>query len=399
MVPGLGLTILGVAGVGLSLAGIARTFVEGMHAISALMMFIGMIILAAGLLKDGLPSSNTAKAAVVIIIGFLVSFGAFMIGVSTVSTLPLFAGILLLITIPAMVIAYAAHKQSAHFKAIAILFASSSVVGAITFVSFGFIAPQPIQAGVIEEPPAPSPEEITGPKVEVTIVKGASTLNTTAFDPGNVSIAKGTFIVWRNTDEVIHTVTSGTVQDPNYGSLFDSSRISVNATFALDTSRLESGEYQYFCTFHPNMVGKFTVTEGAEEPAEEAEETPANETAPTPPANETTPEPSVEEKSIGPKTLNVEIVAGSSDANNPEFYAPKEVLVTIDTTVVWTNTDTTGHTVTSGSTGDPDFGILFDSNFPLLKTGETFEYTFDTAGEYAYFCQVHPWMVGKVIVK
>ncbi|MGH9878781.1 MAG: copper-binding protein, partial [Nitrososphaerales archaeon] len=112
MVPGLGLTILGVAGVGLSLAGIARTFIEGMHAISALMMFIGLIIFATGLLKDGLPSSNTAKAAVVIIIGFLVSFGTFIIGMSSVSSLPLFAGTLLLITIPAIVIAFAAHKQS-----------------------------------------------------------------------------------------------------------------------------------------------------------------------------------------------------------------------------------------------------------------------------------------------
>ncbi len=387
MVPGLGLTILGVAGVGLSLAGIARTFIEGMHAISALMAFIGLIIFATGILKDGLPSSNTAKAAVVIIIGFLVSFGTFMIGMSSISSLPLFAGTLLLITIPAIVIAYAAHKQSTHFKAIAILFSSASVVGAIAFVSFGFVAPQPIEAGVIEGPPEPSPEEITGPKVEVTIVAGASTLNTTAYDPGAVSISKGTFIVWRNADEVIHTVTSGTVRDPDYGSLFDSSRVSVNETFALDTSRLEAGEYQYFCTFHPNMLGKFTIIEAAEEePAEGAEETPI-------------PEIPAEEKSMAPKTVNVEIVAGSSDANNPEFFAPKEISVSIDTTVVWTNMDTVGHTVTSGNPGDPDFGSSFDSSFPLITNGETFEYTFDTAGQYPYFCLVHPFMTGKVIVK
>ncbi|MGH9878221.1 MAG: cupredoxin domain-containing protein, partial [Nitrososphaerales archaeon] len=95
----------------------------------------------------------------------------------------------------------------------------------------------------------------------------------------------------------------------------------------------------------------------------------------------------------------VEIVAGSADANNPEFYIPKEITVNIDTTVTWTNMDTMGHTVTSGTLGDADIGILFDSNFPLMETGETFEYTFDTAGEYPYFCQVHPWMVGKVVVK
>ena len=374
MVPGLGLTILGVAGVGLSLAGIARTFIEGMHAISALMMFIGLIIFAAGLLKDGLPSSNTAKATVVIIIGFLASFGAFMIGISTVSTLPLFAGVLLLITIPAMVIAYAAHKQSAHFKAIAILFAGSSVVGAIAFVSFGFVAPQPIQAGVLEEEPAP--QEL-GPKVDVTILKGSFAEGAPAFDPPSITVEKGSVLVWTNADEVAHTITSGVVEDADFGSLFDSRSVGLNATFSLNTVKLESGEYHYFCSFHPHMKGTFVVSETPkEQPAE-----------------------GIEEKSIAPNRVTVEIVAGAADTNNPEFFAPKDVSVNIDTTVVWTNMDTTGHTVTSGSPGDANFGSLFDSNFPLLKTGETFEYTFDTAGEYAYFCQVHPYMTGKVIVK
>jgi plastocyanin len=381
-----------MAGVGLSLAGIARTFIEGMHAISALMMFIGMIILAAGLLKDGLPRSNTAKATVVIIIGFLVSFGAFMIGMSTVSTLPLFAGILLLITIPAMAIAYVAHKQSPHFKAITILFTSASVVGAITFVSFGFVAPQPIEAGVLEKPPIPAEE--LGPKVEIKILEGASVEGALAYDPSEISIEKGTFIVWANTDAVIHSVTSGKdFDDPSYATFFDSSAIKARETFSLDTSKLEAGEYEYFCTFHPFMKAKFMITgestevdESTQEPAEGAEETPI-------------PEIPTEEKSIAPNTVTVEIVAGSADANNPEFFAPNEISVNIDTTVVWTNMDTTGHTVTSGSPGDPDFGSRFDSSFPLLKTGETFEYTFDTVGEYPYFCQVHPWMIGKVIVK
>ena len=386
LVPGMGLTILGIAGVGLSLAGIARTFLEGMHAISALMMFIGLIIFATGILKDGLPSSNTAKATVVIIIGFLVSFGTFMIGMSSVSSLPLFAGTLLLITIPAMVIAYAAHKQSAHFKAIAILFSSASVVGGIVFVAFGFVAPQPIQAGVLEE--TPPTEELSGPKVNVTIVEGASTLDKDAFVPSEITVEKGTVIVWTNADAVIHTVTSGIGFDAeDYGSLFDSKKIEASATFSLNTAKLEPGEYEYFCTFHPNMKGKFTISEAAqEETAEGAEEIPTTEV----------PE---EEKSMTPITATVDIVLGAADPNNPEFFAPSELSVSVDTTVVWTNKDVQGHTVTSGNFSDPDFGSLFDSSFLLLKTRETFEYTFDTSGEYQYFCQVHPWMIGKVIVK
>jgi len=390
-VPGLGLTILGIAGVGLSLAGIARTFIEGMHAISALMAFIGLIIFAAGILKDGLPSSNSAKASVVIIIGFLVSFGTFAIGMSSVTSLSLFAGILLLITLPAIVIAYAAHKQSTHFKAIAILFSSASVVGAIAFVSFGFVAPQPIEAGVLE---TPTPPEELGPKVDVKILEGASVEGAPAYDPVDVTVEKGTFIVWTNDDPVIHSVTSGRdFDDPNYAVFFDSSAIRAQTTFSLDTSKLEPGEYEYFCTFHPFMKAKFMITgegtetgESAQEPAEGAEETPM-------------PELPAEEKSMAPNIINVDIVAGSADLNNPEFYVPKEITAGIDTTVVWTNMDTVGHTVTSGIPGDPDPGSRFDSSFPLMETGETFEYTFDTTGEYPYFYQVHPWMVGKVIVK
>ena len=44
--PGIGLTCIGIVGVGISLSGIAHTFTEGMHAVSILTMFIGLIFLA-----------------------------------------------------------------------------------------------------------------------------------------------------------------------------------------------------------------------------------------------------------------------------------------------------------------------------------------------------------------
>ncbi|KAG2473384.1 MAG: hypothetical protein NPMRTH4_1390006 [Nitrosopumilales archaeon] len=44
----------------------------------------------------------------------------------------------------------------------------------------------------------------------------------------------------------------------------------------------------------------------------------------------------------------------------------------------------------------PDVGTMFDSG--LMMNGDSFSFTFDTAGEYPYFCMVHPWMVGTVIV-
>jgi hypothetical protein len=46
MTPGIGLTSIGIVGVGISLSGIAKTFIDGMHAVTLLTMFIGMIFLA-----------------------------------------------------------------------------------------------------------------------------------------------------------------------------------------------------------------------------------------------------------------------------------------------------------------------------------------------------------------
>ena len=75
LTPGIGLSSLGIVTVGISLSGIAKTFIEGMHAVGLLTLFIGMIFLASGLFKDGFPSSGRAKSATFITLGFLVTFG------------------------------------------------------------------------------------------------------------------------------------------------------------------------------------------------------------------------------------------------------------------------------------------------------------------------------------
>ena len=55
------------------------------------------------------------------------------------------------------------------------------------------------------------------------------------------------------------------------------------------------------------------------------------------------------------------------------------------------------HVVASGNLTDDDAGSLFNSN--MMMAGATFSYTFEDAGDYPYFCMVHPWMVGTVIVE
>ena len=79
-----------------------------------------------------------------------------------------------------------------------------------------------------------------------------------------------------------------------------------------------------------------------------------------------------------------------------ECFIPASITVNPRDTVTWANDDTAAHTVTSGSVdeGGPDGN--FDSS--LFMAGTTFSQTFDTLGVYPYFCMVHPWMEGSVLV-
>ncbi len=89
-------------------------------------------------------------------------------------------------------------------------------------------------------------------------------------------------------------------------------------------------------------------------------------------------------------------VPGCEETN--ECYLPYEVTVNVGGEVIWSNDDSAAHTVTSGgaATGGPDGN--FDSS--LFMAGTTFSVVFDDyeEGEYPYFCIVHPWMSGVVIV-
>ncbi|MGH8912325.1 MAG: plastocyanin/azurin family copper-binding protein [Acidimicrobiia bacterium] len=98
----------------------------------------------------------------------------------------------------------------------------------------------------------------------------------------------------------------------------------------------------------------------------------------------------------------VEILAGAgdvqdleapdefADGENPADYSVNVLTVKAGTTVTWTNQDGMMHTVTAAEGS-------FDSGF--LDQGDTWSYTFDTPGEFEYFCSPHPWMRAKIIVE
>ena len=73
-------------------------------------------------------------------------------------------------------------------------------------------------------------------------------------------------------------------------------------------------------------------------------------------------------------------------------FGPATLTVPVGTTVTWINHDDIPHTVVS--TDDPK---AFKSK--VLDTDEKFSFTFSKAGNYPYFCSIHPKMTGKVVVQ
>ena len=95
---------------------------------------------------------------------------------------------------------------------------------------------------------------------------------------------------------------------------------------------------------------------------------------------------------------SVTISPGSSSSSNGKFFVPDILTVLKGTTVSWTNGDSTLHTVTSGSPefGNSGIGTEFDSSY--LAVGKTFQHQFNISGTFDYYCTLHPFMKGKIVV-
>ena len=101
--------------------------------------------------------------------------------------------------------------------------------------------------------------------------------------------------------------------------------------------------------------------------------------------------------------VTIEPLAGSSDVTvcgettGVECFIPAVAIVDVDGKVIFSNTDSDKHTFSSGTISDDIIGTVFDSG--LVLPGEE-EYWFPyTIGEFPYFCLIHPWMNGLIIVQ
>ena len=107
--------------------------------------------------------------------------------------------------------------------------------------------------------------------------------------------------------------------------------------------------------------------------------------------------------------IDIPFGAYNPELNTPAevWYDPPQIFITVGDKITWYNDDRESHTVTSGDGpgrfgwmdnkefGTPD-GIFDSGNFP---PGESWSYEFKEPGNFSYFCIIHPWMEGIVIVE
>jgi plastocyanin len=289
----------------------------------------------------------------------------------------------------------------------------------------------------------------------ITIPQNADDLGATgAYSPNPASVSSGSTVTWNNIDNSQHTATA------DDGS-FDTGIINGGSSGrALISASTGTSTISYHCNVHPEMRGTLqiitlspvsssnstlqdapmTVTNSSSNNAtiqnlQEAilalqqtigslqqaliglqQETPQegnvaissgiNSTAASPIQEELQQQllpppqqqPQSQQQQGQQQNQTVSIVPRASTLTDTGFQ-PNPIQIQVGDTVTWTNDDLESHTVTSGSNGVPDNKFNSSPNFiPLMAPGAMFSHTFTEAGEYPYFCLLHPNMVGTVSV-
>lgn len=263
-------------------------------------------------------------------------------------------------------------------KGIIIVGVTLAIGAAFVIVYFDEMIANPPPVSLIKPPTTtPPPTPPAAGTTTIAILSGAAVQGSPDYAPDDAQVPLGNKVVWRNDDTVPHTATSGTgPADPNNAKLFDTSIINGGeSSKPIELAGAKEGDViDYYCFVHPYMTSKLTVT---------AAETGA-------PAGS---------QNSSPAAATLTIPAGAS-VQGSQAYDPAEIKVPKGSEIHIINQDNVPHTVTSG-TGpeDANQGKLFDTG--IIDGGAAFELTLVSvdAGSYDYYCFIHPYMKGKMVVE
>jgi plastocyanin len=234
----------------------------------------------------------------------------------------------------------------------------------------------PGEGTVALNPAPPAPTAAPAPQAAPPAAAGAVqvAIGDNSFTPKELSVPVGATVVWTNTGQRKHTVTS----DDGW---ITSGTLEAGATFKQTFDK--PGTYAYYCEFHggkggQGMAGVITVGDAGQGNANQPPAAPA----PPPPAA-----PQAAAPAPAPATLAVSM---------KDFeFEPKEIKIKVGTTVIWKNDGAKQHSATAAD-GSFDTG--------LFGPGESKGVTFSKAGTFAYYCQLHgtpdgSGMIGTVAVE
>jgi plastocyanin len=246
------------------------------------------------------------------------------------------------------------------------------------------IETEPSPAGVSEGGGLPAAEETETPvpagAMKITIPEGAAIQGNPDYDPDDAQVPLNTKVVWENADSVPHTATSGSgAEDANSGQIFDTGIINNGESSApMELAGAAEGDkIAYYCQVHPYMTSSLTVTAAGAEGSAAA------------------PAAGGGAEAAG---ATLTIPEGASVQGNPA-YDPDPLTISAGDVVEVSNKDTVPHTATSGSgPEDPESGSQFDTS--IIDAGATAQIDTATlaAGDYAFYCSVHPYMLGTMKV-
>ncbi len=217
--------------------------------------------------------------------------------------------------------------------------------------------PPPVDDPPPDDDPPPPPAPV-----------GAISIIDNDYQPGTRTAAVGSTVRWVNTGQLPHTVT--------VNGQFDSGFLMNGDTWSRTFN--SAGTFNYICTIHPEMIGTIIVT-GSD--GGEAGDT-VDETASDAPSNGLVLDnTSTASAPVGPIGYAVAMVDNA--------YDPVGIEIRAGDSITWNNAGELPHTVTARNES-------FDSGF--LMNGDVWTIQFDEAGEFEYFCTIHPEMVGTVTV-